>query len=270
MEVVTLGPEGTYSHRAARLISDEVDFLESITSIVGTVTDGEYERAVIPIENSIEGSVTESLDALADHEVAVLKEIITPINHVVLGRDPEFSTIASHSQAIAQCRDYLHSEHSDVSIRTVSSTAHAVELAREDPSVAAIAHPSNADGDDSMTIFSENVQSQSSNATRFFVLGPTSDRDEVGTKSSVIIYPARNYPGLLIELLTPFAERDINLTRVDARPSGKRLGDYVIHVDISASYYQDRTERAIDQVTEQVEDGWVRWLGSYDVEHASY
>ncbi|HMB50158.1 MAG TPA: prephenate dehydratase domain-containing protein, partial [Natronoarchaeum rubrum] len=81
MNVVTLGPEGTYSHRAARSISDTVDFRESVTAIVEAVADGEYDRGVVAIENSIEGSVTESLDALAEYEVAVVKEVVTPIRH---------------------------------------------------------------------------------------------------------------------------------------------------------------------------------------------
>ena len=100
MAAVTLGPEGTYSHRAARAIADgdEIAFRQSVTSIVDAVAAGEYDRGVIPIENSIEGSVTESLDALADYEIAVVREIVTPIRHALLARGEGFDTIASHSQ----------------------------------------------------------------------------------------------------------------------------------------------------------------------------
>ncbi|MFC6765594.1 prephenate dehydratase domain-containing protein, partial [Natrinema soli] len=101
MTAVTLGPEGTYSHRATSAIADgdEIDFRQSVTAIVDAVAAGEYDRGVIPIENSIEGSVTESLDAIADYDVAVVREIVTPIRHALLAQGPEFDTVASHSQA---------------------------------------------------------------------------------------------------------------------------------------------------------------------------
>src|SRR6056297_1786457 len=110
MTAVTLGPEGTYSHRAAQAVDESVAFRESVTAIVEAVAGGEFERGVIAIENSIEGSVTESLDALADNEVAVVKEIVTPIRHAILAQSEDFSKVVSHSQALAQCRGYL-SEH---------------------------------------------------------------------------------------------------------------------------------------------------------------
>ena len=96
MNAVTLGPAGTYSHRAARAVAAEVSFRESVTAIVDAVEDGEFERGVVPIENSIEGSVTESLDALADHDVAVTREIVTPIRHALLAQGEAFELVASH------------------------------------------------------------------------------------------------------------------------------------------------------------------------------
>jgi prephenate dehydratase len=80
------------------------------------------------------------------------------------------------------------------------------------------------------------------------------------------VYPNANYPGLLLELLEPFADRDVNLTRVESRPSGDRLGDYCFHVDVEAGLYEDRTQAALDVVEDICEKGWVRKLGSYDVE----
>lgn len=265
VNIVTLGPAGTYSHRAALTVADDVSFRDSIPGLVTGVANGTHERAVVPIENSIEGSVRESLDALADEDVAVTTEIVAPIRHALLGQGPEVSTIASHAQAVGQCRDFLQSAYPEASVRTVSSTARGVELATEDSSVGAIAHPSNAD-DRPLSVLDRDVQTRSSNETRFFVLAPDSDRSRRGSKSSVIVYPDRDYPGFMLELLEPFAERNINLSRVDARPSGKRLGDYLIHLDIEAGYDETRTEAAITEAKTTVENGWVRWLGSYDIE----
>ncbi|WP_226483115.1 prephenate dehydratase [Natrinema amylolyticum] len=267
MAAVTLGPEGTYSHRATSAIADddEIDFRQSVTAIVDAVASGEYDRGVIPIENSIEGSVTESLDAVADYDVAVVREIVTPIRHALLAQGPEFDTVASHSQALAQCRTYLEREYPDATVEAVASTAQGVEFARDDPSVAGIGHP--ALGGDDLSVLAEDIQDQDSNATRFFAIAPAAERSKGGGKSSLVVYPSANYPGLLLKLLEPFADRDINLTRVESRPSGQRLGDYVFHIDFEAGLYESRTAEAIEELEDLAEDGWVRRLGSYDTEH---
>ncbi|ELZ15795.1 prephenate dehydratase [Natrinema thermotolerans DSM 11552] len=269
MAAVTLGPEGTYSHRATTAVADdgEIDFRQSVTAIVDAVDGGEYDRGVIPIENSIEGSVTESLDALAEYDVAVVREIVTPIRHALLAQGPEFDTVASHSQALAQCRSYLEREYPDATLEAVASTAQGVEFARDDPSVAGIGHPANADDGVELEVLAEDIQDQDSNATRFFAIAPAAERSTGGGKTSLVVYPNANYPGLLLELLEPFADRDINLTRVESRPSGQRLGDYVFHVDFEAGLYESRTQAAIADLEELAEKGWVKRLGSYDTEH---
>ncbi|ELZ93175.1 prephenate dehydratase [Haloferax sulfurifontis] len=268
MQAVTLGPAGTYSHRAARAVADDVAFRESVTSIVQAVADGTFERGVVPIENSIEGSVTESLDAVANSEVSVVQEIVTPIRHALLAQSANFDVVASHSQALAQCRSYLEENYPDAKLEAVASTARGVERARADPSVAGIGHPDNA-GDD-LEIIAEDIQDQSSNATRFLVIGPESARSDAGGKSSLVVYPNANYPGLLLELLEAFAERDINLSRIESRPSGNRLGDYLFHIDADAGLYEERMQGALEAVEAIAKNGWVRVLGSYDTRHVLY
>ena len=267
-QALTLGPAGTYSHRAAQAVADdeEISFTESVTTIIESVAGGEYGRGVVPVENSIEGSVTESLDALAEHDVAVVREIITPIRHALIAQGEEFSTVASHAQALAQCRSYLEESYPEAELEAVASTARGVQRAREDPSVAAIGHPANAEDGETLTVLGEDIQDRSSNATRFLVVAPADERTDAGSKTSFIVYPNVDYPGLLLELLEPFADRDINLTRVESRPSGERLGDYVFHIDIAAGLYEQRTQDALGVIEAIAEDGWVRRLGSYDSE----
>ncbi|MDZ7745046.1 MAG: prephenate dehydratase [Halobacteriales archaeon] len=265
MNALTLGPEGTYSHRATQAVADDIDFAESVTAIVEGVATGAYDRGVVPIENSIEGSVTESLDALADQRVAVVREIVTPIRHSLLAQTESFDTVASHQQALAQCREYLNREYPDAVTEPVASTARGVARAREDSSVAGIGHPANA-GDD-LRVLESDIQDRSSNATRFLVVAPESERDEAGGKTSFVVYPNTNHPGLLLDLLEPFAEREINLSRVESRPSGERLGDYVFHIDIESGLYEERTQSAVTELESLASDGWVRVLGSYDTEH---
>ncbi|WP_254272620.1 prephenate dehydratase [Haloarcula marina] len=266
MTTITLGPSGTYSHRAASAIADDgdIEFAESMTAIVEAVANGEADHGVVPVENSIEGSVTESLDAFAEYDVAVVKEIITPIRHALLAQREDFELVCSHAQALAQCRGWLDEHYPGVDVEAVASTARGVQRAREDPSVAAIGHPDNASNGTELDVLAEDIQDQSSNATRFLAVAPASERSEAGGKSSFIVYPNADYPGLLLKLLEPFADRDINLTRVESRPSGERLGDYVFHIDIAAGLYEERTQDALGDIAELAENGWVRRLGSYD------
>jgi prephenate dehydratase len=266
MPTVTLGPSGTYSHRAARAVADDgdIEFVESMTAIVQAVADGEADHGVVPVENSIEGSVTESLDAFTEYDVAVVRGIITPIRHALLAQTDSFDLVASHAQALAQCRGWLDSNYPGVDVEAVASTARGVERAREEPNVAAIGHPDNAG--DGLQLLAEDIQDQSSNATRFVAVAPAGERSEGGAKTSFIVYPNADYPGLLLELLEPFADRDINLTRVESRPSGERLGDYVFHIDIAAGLYEERTQAALADIEAIAENGWVRHLGSYDTE----
>ena len=266
MQALTLGPAGTYSHRAALAVVDEVDFSESVTAIVEAVADGEVERGVVPVENSIEGSVTESLDALAEYDVAVVREVVSPIRHALLAQGEAFDVVASHSQALAQCRDYLEAHYPQARLEAVASTARGVEEARADPAVAAVGHPENAG--EELRVLAEDIQDRTSNATRFVVVAPVEERREAGGKTSVIIYPSADYSGLLLELLEAFADRDINLTRIESRPSGTRLGDYLFHVDFAAGLYEERSEAALADVGTIIDaDGWVKRLGSYDTLH---
>jgi len=266
MQALTLGPAGTYSHRAALAVVDDVSFRESVTSIVETVADDGMDRGVVPVENSIEGSVTESLDALADYEVSVVHEVVSPIRHALLAQSDDFEVIASHSQALAQCRDYLEDNHTDAELEAVASTARGVEEARADPAIAAVGHPENAGG--TLDVLAEDIQDQASNATRFVVVAPDGERKAAGGKTSVVIYPSADYSGLLLELLEAFADRDINLTRIESRPSGTRLGDYLFHIDFAAGLYEERAQAALDDVGAIIdEDGWVKRLGSFDTIH---
>ena len=131
--------------------------------------------------------------------------------------------------------------------------------------MAAIGHPATAGAD--LQMLAQDIQDSTSNATRFVVLSPETERSDAGGKTSVVVYPNTNYPGLLLEMLEPFAERDINLSRVESRPSGERLGDYVFHLDFAAGLYEGRADAAVEELRDIATNGWVRVLGSYDTEH---
>jgi len=146
------------------------------------------------VENSIEGSVTESLDAFAEYDVAVVQEIITPIRHALLAQGDSFETVASHAQALAQCRGFLESHYPDANLEAVASTARGVQRARDDAAFAAIGHPANAADAEELQVLAEDIQDQSSNATRFLVVAPAEERSDAGSKSSFIVYPTSTTP----------------------------------------------------------------------------
>lgn len=253
--IATLGPEGTYSHRAARKLGDSVAFYDGVHEIAEAVVRSEVEGGVVPIENSIEGSVNATLDVLSDYDVYITREIVVEVHHALIAGSDDFQEIVSHPQALAQCRSYLKEHYPDVDLRSVSSTARGVEVARSE-GVAAIAHPSLA-GDD-LRVIAEDIQDKEANSTRFVRLD-TEHLEEVGpdSKTTVILYPGEDRPGLLYDILGVFKERGINLTRIESRPSKRELGDYVFHIDF--------IDGDVDSVLEELEGvvEWVDYLGTY-------
>ena len=268
MSILTLGPAGTYSHRVSLSFSDDIEFRNSVTAIVKDVSDGTFDKGIIPVENSIEGSVTESLSSLVVHEVAVLEEVVAPIKHALLAQSTTFDTITSHPQALAQCRNFITSNYPALKLEPATSTASAIDRATENASIAAIGHPESSN--EKLKILAKNIQDQSPNSTRFFAIAPLQKRQESGEKTSVIIYPQSDYSGLLLKILQTFADQNINLTRIESRPSGNKLGDYLFHIDFEASSDESRTSEVFSNLQSIVsKNGWVRSLGSYNVTHLS-
>ncbi|MFP4189216.1 MAG: prephenate dehydratase [Halobacteriales archaeon] len=255
-QIGTLGPAGTYSHRAASRLGDDISFYDGVPEIADAVERGDVERGVVPVENSIEGSVNATLDVLVEYDLYVVGEVVVDVEHALLAQDEEFDVVASHPQALAQCRGYLRDRYPDAELRSVSSTAAGVEEAREDASVAAIAHPSLAD--ETVWVLDESVQDADGNSTRFVVLAR--EPADGGGKTSIVVYPGADRPGLLYDILGVFKDRGVNLTRIESRPSKRELGDYVFHIDFEGG--SDDADGILDALDEHVE--WVEFLGSYD------
>lgn len=253
--IATLGPEGTYSHRAALKLGGEVVFYDGVHEIAEAVVAGEVECGVVPIENSIEGSVNATLDVLSDYDVFITREIVVDVHHALLAASQEFGEIVSHPQALAQCRSYLKQNYPDADLRSVSSTAQGVEVARHED-VAAIAHPSLAGS--GVEVIAEDIQDKKANSTRFVRLDTEPlDGDGPDTKTTVILYPGEDRPGLLYDILGVFKERGINLTRIESRPSKRELGDYVFHID----FIDGDVNAVLEELDGVVE--WVDYLGTY-------
>ncbi len=242
-----LGP-GTFSEEAAAFFfaGDQAEPVRyrHIADVFQAVVSGEVEYAVIPIENTIEGSVSLHMDWLV-HEVDVpmQAEWVYPIRMNLLGMPDapfgEIRKVVSHSVAYAQCRAFLRGQLPQAQFESVSTTAEGARLVAEkgDPSMAAIGMLSAAEMY-GLTVLARDVQDHDNNYTRFVLIGQrpyTSARNPGPVKTTVLVTLPEDYPGALHQLLSAFAWRRINLSKLESRPTKKKLGNYYFYIDIEAS-----------------------------------
>ncbi len=235
IRVAFLGPEATFSHIAAlQYFGTSAQFI-SVETIVDVFEEVSAERAhfgVVPIENSIEGVVATTLDAIYEYHLKVCGEIYQPISHHLMnqtGRLEDIKKILSHPQAIAQCRKWLRKRLPSVPVEPVSSTALAAKWAAVDPSVAAIASLMAAKLYH-LQIVAKNIEDIKGNSTRFWVIGkkvvpPT------GEDKTSLLFSVADRPGALFDVLRCFAKRSINLTKIESRPSKDEPWKYVFFLD---------------------------------------
>ncbi|MBO8141076.1 MAG: prephenate dehydratase [Firmicutes bacterium] len=268
-----LGPRGTFSEEAARKhlaqagLDAELIPYRGIPDLLAAVERAELDWAVVPAENSIEGSVAVTLDTLAhDVDVAIAGEIVLAVRHHLLVRRGHegwpIHTVVSHPQALAQCRRYLQARLPGVSVQAAFSTAEAARLAgeSEEPGLAAIGNSLCADlyG---LAVLDSDIQDFPGNATRFFVAG-RADRPRTGQdKTSVVFAFAADRPGNLYRALGEFARRNINLTKLESRPAKQLLGDYIFFADLEGHRADPAVAGALEGLRRQC--AYVKVLGSY-------
>ena len=263
-----LGPEGTYTEIAARECNGEIDkyiAFDDIRTLFMAVKEKEVEQAIVPLENSLEGAVTLTLDLLVEIDLQITDEIIIPINHsLIANKDLELSEIKnviSHPQALAQCRNFLQENLTDYKVNTASSTAEAVkQITKLDESWAAIANHKLADFYP-VEVLTEMIQDNKDNWTRFVILGRNQTEITGNDKTSLILSPGRDKPGNLYKILREFARRNINLTRIESRPAKKKLGDYIFFIDCEGHYQQEKLANVLEDLEEKTK--WLKVLGSY-------
>lgn len=260
-----LGPEGTFSEQAAKKWIDhapepsEFRYFDGIGDIISSIGKP-IDYGVVPIENSLEGSIGLTLDALLKYPVTIVDEIILPIQHCLLAKSDNIHTIMSHPQAIAQCRQFLHEHFRDIDIQVTASTAHAAKLASANDGIAAIA-PAETAMKYGLNILFEDIQNVNENYTRFVVLGTEMPEPTGHDKTSIAIDLRRDRPGALYELLGEFASRNINLTKIESRPTKKALGDYLFYIDFQGHVYDGQIRDTMQSIKEMV--AMVKVLGSY-------
>ena len=258
-----LGPKGTFTHEAAFMMGDDLIPCCSIPAVMESVINGECEFGVVPIENSIEGAVGITLDSLANkYDLKIFKEIIIPINqNLIVNPGTEMGDIEdvfSHSQALAQSREFLdkHNFKQHFSI----STASAVKGIVGDKSKAAIGNVKAAELYE-LEILESDIQDNDNNETRFVVLSKN-DHDITGNdKTSIIFSINEDRPGMLYKILGIFEKDNINLTKIESRPSKKGLGKYLFFVD----FYGHTNDEIIKEILHEIENNtyFLKVLGSY-------
>lgn len=261
-----LGPEGTYSEKAALIWSEGMPstvlvYFKDFDGVLQAVEEGELDYGIVPLENSLEGAVTVVNDLLLRLNVVIVGEVNVPVRHCLVGQgESEIKIILSHPQALAQCRQFIREHYPGAEIRTTGSTSHAARLAQEFGEMAAIADAGAAERY-GLRVLARDVQDVRENVTRFIVAGRQIPGATGKDKTSLIIHLAKDRPGALYSILQEFAQRSINLTRIESRPSRRGLGDYYFYIDLEGHQDNGEVKDALESIRSKA--GMVKVLGSY-------
>jgi prephenate dehydratase len=271
MRVGYLGPAGTYSEEALRASApagvEEVPY-PTIYDAVVAVHDGEVDRAVVPIENALEGAVAVTLDTLAldATDVRIVAEVVHPIHHCLVAarrlKLEEVARVVSHPQATAQCARFLRERLGHAKRVVAPSTADAVQSVRDSPDASAALGSRLAAELYGCEILAADVEDHPDNATRFVWLAPATQADADGTKTTVVFWGSGDEsPGWLVGALSELSERSVNLTRIESRPRRIALGHYMFFIDLEGDPRDPNVAAALDGLRSHVQE--LRVLGSY-------
>ena len=261
MKVAFLGPAGTFAEEALRS--------SATGETVMAVHSGEADRAVVPIENSLEGSVTATLDTLAGEaeDVRIAAEVVMPVSHCLIARaDTELGDVTrvlSHPQAISQCRRFLRESLSAAQPASAPSTADAVRTVAESDEPWAALGTRLAAELYGCEVLAEAVEDRDDNLTRFVWLAPA-DADPLpgASKTSIVFWGFNDQsPGALARVLAELGEREINLTKIESRPRRVQLGHYMFFADLEGGEQEPAVADALASLGEKVRT--LRVLGSY-------
>jgi len=263
-----LGPAGTFSEEALLELSvPESDRLEcsTIGEVFEAVDHGRAERGVVPIENSIEGSVSATLDGLVfDTSLEIQSELVLNI-HFSLVAAPgtklaDIQSVIAHPQASGQCRRWLERHLPGRPVSPANSNADAVRIAVETPGVAALGPVVAADMYGA-EVLKRDVEDYAGNQTRFVVIGRGLCDPTGRDKTSLALFMKKDKPGALLMILSEFAYGEINLTKIQSRPTKRQLGDYMFFVDLEGHVEDSNVRTALDCLRLKLRE--VKILGSY-------
>jgi prephenate dehydratase len=266
--IAFLGPVGTFSEEAALAYDPRGDLepFPSIPAVALAVASGIAAEGVVPIENSLEGSVTYTLDILIQEDrLFISNELVIPIEHCLLTRPgtraADIKTVFSHPQALAQCREFLERCFPKAALVASLSTVAAVEDMKKCLDPAGAISPRRAAELHHMEVLAQGIQDNSSNVTRFVILSHSDHPPTGRDKTSLCFSFQGDAPGLLYNVMGEFARRNINLAKVESRPTKRSLGQYIFLVDCEGHREDPPVKEAIDSVRRQT--SMLKIFGSY-------
>ena len=273
-KLLFLGPNGSYSDFAKNKFIEAYNIncvctnLKSISSVIKALKDENSEdiTAVIPIENSIEGIVRETLDNLSTLKkegIKIIAETTMDVEHALLGYGNirDIKVIRSHPQALAQCKQYIHKNFPDSLIEeaTLSTSAAVKSLSEKDTSIAAIGSPECAKMYN-VPVIKEKINDENNNKTRFIMLGKFL-APQTGKDKTSITFSTENKAGALSKILTILETYNINMSYIDSRPSKKELGEYIFYIDFEGHILDEKIQMAFADIKPLVKMFYV--MGSY-------
>jgi prephenate dehydratase len=279
MRVAYLGPAGTFSEEAVRASGFGGTDLEgipcdTIPEAIEAVGGGRVDRAMLPLENSIEGSVRTTMDSLLEQadRVSITAEFRHPIRSALIARTElrldEISKVISHPQPLAQCSRFLRAEMPGAELLVAGSTSSAVREVSESSEPIAALGPSTAAGIYGCVVLKEDIEDESGNETRFIWIAPSADTDasatsDAGDWKTTLVFSelGADHPGALVDALVEFSSREVNLVRIESRPWKKQLGRYLFYIDVEGREDDPLVAEALEELRQKA--GMVKVLGTY-------
>jgi len=265
LKIAYLGPRATFTHMAGMQqfgLAAQYVPVESIKDVFSEVERGRADYGIVPVENSTEGVVNYTLDMFIDSDLRISAEIMLEVSQNLMnrtGRIEDIKKIYTHPQVPGQCRQWLEKNIAGVPVMDAPSTARAAEMAKDDPEAGAIASEMAAVlyG---LQVVAKKIEDNPNNFTRFLVISKKSP-GRTGRDKTSIMFSIKDKVGALHAMLTPFADAGINLNRLDARPSGRRVWDYVFFLDMEGHVEEEKVAKAVENLKKDCL--FLKVLGSY-------
>ncbi len=264
LTIAYFGPEGTYTHEAARLkFGASVDYLPcpSIGDVFDAVARHRADFGVVPIENSTEGSVNHTLDEWLDSPLAICAQVLLKIEHNLLSTSPReaIGKIYSHPQSLGQCRRWLRQHFPEAELIEAASNTRAAQLAVAEPGAAAIAGRMAAELYD-LPILERSIQDCANNTTRFLVIGHY-ECPPTGNDKTSLMFSVHDQSGALFAALEPFKELGVSISKIESRPSKRKAWEYFFFVDLEGHSSDPVLTQALERVAARTI--FLKNLGSY-------
>lgn len=273
-EIATLGPANSYSDLVTKKYNSkaEIYYAKSIQEVFELVKSGKIKEGIVPIENKIEGSIRETMDLLFETNLKIVQKLILPINHCLAvlpeTKKTDIKLILSHSQPLGQCDKYLKNNFPKAEILATSSTSEAMNQLREKnlTNAAVIGSIESAKNLD-LKIYAKNIGNQKENETHFYVIRKNVNSSpllgETNKQTSIAFYFKSDTHGTLFGVLQEFNKAEINLTRIESRPAGKTMGNYIFYIDFDGGIKDKKIKTVLEKIKTKVSK--LKDLGSYEV-----